>query len=147
MGRPPIGWPVAFERRLFPERLADVGGHSRRPSQLSPYASQRSLLAPLSKIRSLFFVNIDPVSIPVIAFRCVISHSLGLLFCCSTRALSKRFCYFLFNQGRSSDDISFAARFPVTKGCSYRYFPRCFLGKFLSFERARFVAGDSDRHL
>jgi hypothetical protein len=60
---------------LFPKRLANVGNHYTHlfDCLLELLRSYSKLFCPISEF--VIFVDIDPVAVPVIAFRCVVGHS------------------------------------------------------------------------
>jgi hypothetical protein len=60
---------------LFPKRLANVGHHYTHlfDCLLELLRSHSKLFCPISEF--VIFVDIDPVAVPVIAFRCVVDHS------------------------------------------------------------------------
>jgi hypothetical protein len=59
----------------FPKRLANVGDHHTHlfDCLLELLRSHSKLFCPIPEF--VIFVDIDPVAVPVIAFRCVVGHS------------------------------------------------------------------------
>ena len=63
------------QRAVFPKRLMKFGGHYAHLLNCLPelLRGHSQLLCPISEF--VFLVDIDPVVVPVIAFRCVVGHS------------------------------------------------------------------------
>jgi hypothetical protein len=60
--------------QLLPKRLTNLVGHYAHLLNclLELLRGHSQLLCPISEF--VFFVDIDPVAVPVIAFRCVVGH-------------------------------------------------------------------------